>query len=120
MSRSSPRRRCARPLSLFRFDGPLATRDGDAITVDVEIDAEGVASASVREPLFVVSDAAGELADRLVADLGIEPPTVECGRQVVVPTAGLEFTCTATRDADPIEFTLRLVDGEGGWEIVLD
>lgn len=96
-----------------------AMLDTDPVTVDVDIDVEGAASASVRETLFVVSDAADQLADRLAADLGIEPPTVDCGRQVVVPSTGLELSCGASRGADTIDFTLRLVDAEGGWEIVL-
>lgn len=68
-----------------------ATLDTNRVTVDVEVDDAGAASATVREPLFVVSEASEQLARRLADDLDIEQPTVACRQQVVVAAAGVQF-----------------------------
>ena len=94
-----------------------ATLDADQVTVHATVDEAGLVTATVREPLFDVADVRSQLAARLAADLGIDPPTVACVRAVVVARAGTEFGCTATRDADPIEFTVRLLDASGGWTV---
>lgn len=94
-----------------------AQLDAEPITVDVDVTEDGGVDGRVVEPLFAVADAADQLAARLADDLGIEPPEIACGRDVVIARAGTEFGCTATRAGDPIDFVLRLLDSEGGWTV---
>ncbi|MEQ8840408.1 MAG: hypothetical protein RIB98_05475 [Acidimicrobiales bacterium] len=98
-----------------------AMLDGASVTVDVAVDeaieGQAATTATVRETLFVVAEAADQLAARLATDLGIEPPTVACDRAVVIAEAGTELACVARRDADPIDFVVRLLDDTGGWTL---
>lgn len=94
-----------------------ATLDGERVTADVVVDEVGLVAAVVRQTLFRVADASSQLADRLAVDLGITPPTVRCDRAVVLARPGAEITCTATNDGSPIDFTVRLLDGDGNWTV---
>ncbi|MEM7140102.1 MAG: DUF4333 domain-containing protein [Actinomycetota bacterium] len=94
-----------------------AVLGADPISVDAVVDEDGRVEAVVAEPLFVVADAAAQLAVRLAADLGVEVPSVDCDRAVVVARAGTEIACVATRGDDPIGFTVRLLDADGAWTV---
>ncbi|MDW3219130.1 MAG: DUF4333 domain-containing protein [Acidimicrobiales bacterium] len=94
-----------------------ATLDGEPITADVVVDEVGFVAAVVRQTLFRVADAEAQLAGRLADDLGISPPTVTCTRSVVLARTGTEIPCTASNDGSPIDFTVRLLDGDGNWSV---
>lgn len=94
-----------------------ATLAGEPVIADVVVDEVGFVAASVRQQLFRLADAADQLADRLAADLGIAAPTVTCDRAVVLARTGAEVGCIATHDGSPIDFTVRLLDGDGNWTV---
>ena len=96
-----------------------ATLDSEAVTVDVEIDETGAAVATVNEPLFVVADAADELASRLREDLSIDEIDVKCDQAVVLAATGRTLACEATNDGRPIGFELVLTGEADEWTIRL-
>jgi hypothetical protein len=96
-----------------------ASLDGEAITVDVSIDELGSASAVVREPLFVVAEAADALVGRLRADLGIEAIDAACAGVVVIAAVDRAIACEASDGSRVIEFELVLgvSNGSGSWTL---
>ena len=96
-----------------------AVLDADGVTIDVVIDEVGAATASVREPLFVVRDVADQLTARLQADLSIDAIDTECRSVVIVAAPGRSVVCAATHDGRPIEFEILLDDGGDEWTLRL-
>lgn len=96
-----------------------ATLDRDEVTVEVEIDELGGATAAVREPLFVVADAADALVGRLRSDLGIQAIDASCVGVVVVAAADRVLECEATDGSRVIEFELvtGVSGGSGLWTL---
>jgi hypothetical protein len=96
-----------------------ATLDGDAVILEVAVDAEGAATASVAEALFVVSAVVEEISGRLVVDLALDTaPVVQCDRSVVVARPGVSLGCEASRAADDtFEFAIQLIDARGAWTL---
>lgn len=94
-----------------------AVLDADAVTVDVVIDEAGEATANVREPLFVVGDAADQLTTRLEADLSIDAIDAACHAVVIVAEPGRSVVCDATHDGRPIEFEIVLDRAGDGWTL---
>ena len=99
-----------------------ATRCGarifdDAISIDVTIDELGETTSAVREPLFDVDEAAAQLGNRLVADLGTAAAdlVVSCETSVLVALAGSTVDCTAARPGNELAFEIRVLDADGGW-----
>jgi hypothetical protein len=85
-----------------------AVLDAEEITVDVVIDELGAAIAAVREPLFVVAEAADQLVARLRDDLSIEAIQAECAVIVVVAEPERSFDCAATSGDRTIDFEVVL------------
>jgi hypothetical protein len=96
-----------------------ATLDQEAVTVDVVIDELGAATATIREPLFVVADAADALVERLRADLGIDAIEAGCADTVVIAAADRVLACEASDGNRSIEFELVLgvSSGSGSWTL---
>jgi hypothetical protein len=90
---------------------------GDPITIDVTVDELGETASTVREPLFDVDEAAGQLGDRLLADLGPAAAdlVITCETSVLVAIAGSTVACTADRAGDELAFEIRLLDADGRW-----
>ena len=96
-----------------------AVLDRDEVTVDVAIDELGAATASIREPLFVLADAADVLVGQLRADLSIQEIEATCDGAVIVAEPGRTLDCEATHDDRVIPFALVLGDENGDWTLRL-
>jgi hypothetical protein len=86
-----------------------ALLDADPVTVDVQIDELGAATATVREPLFRLADAETELATRLRDDLSLEAIEATCEGTVLVAEPGRAISCEATDGGRPIP----MIGGDG-------
>ena len=89
---------------------------GDALTVDLEIDENGVASSVVREPLLDLGRVADDVAQRLASDLGIDVE-VECPGVVVVAAVGRRVDCTGLADGVERGLVVEVVDDDGSWSV---
>lgn len=96
-----------------------AVLDAEEITVDVVVDDLGAATATVRETLFVVAEAADQLAARLRDDLSIEAIQAECTVVVVIVEPGRSFDCAATSGDRAIDFTVVLGREVDEWTLRL-
>lgn len=96
-----------------------ATLDVDAVTVAVEIDEEGAATAAIEEPLFVVASAADALVSRLREDLSVNAIEASCEGTVIVAEAGRSLGCIAISGGRSIAFDLVLDGEEGVWTLKL-
>ncbi|MEZ5245126.1 MAG: hypothetical protein R2707_08530 [Acidimicrobiales bacterium] len=96
-----------------------AVLDADTVTVDVVIDEFGAATAGVREPLFVVAEAADRLVERLRDDLSIEAISAQCAAVVIIAEPGRSFACAATSGDRTIDFDVVLGREAGAWELRL-
>ncbi len=107
------------PVLIAQSTTCTATLDQAAVTVDVIIDELGAATATIREPLFVVADAADALVERLRSDLGIDAIQAGCVEVVVIAAVDRVLDCEATDGDRAIEFELVLgvSSGSGYWTL---
>ena len=98
-----------------------ANLHGDAVTIPVQVDDDGVVVADVSEPLLDLTAVAADLADRIEADLvasGASDVAVEvgCPGTVVVLSVGREIECSGGPVDDPRPLLVTIVAEDGTWE----
>lgn len=93
--------------------------DTEVVTVDVAIDEFGAATAQIREPLFVVVEAADALVAQLKNDLSIDAVRATCEGTVILAEPGRSLDCQAISSARSIAFRLTLTDDTGTWTLAL-
>ena len=97
-----------------------ASVHGEPITVDVDIDEEGVVAATVRESFLDLATVESALVERLEVDLAVggEPDVrVSCPGTVVVDRLGVQFDCTGESGGAVRALLVTIVDDDGGWTV---
>ena len=98
-----------------------ASVHGEPITIDVEVDEDGVVAATVRESFLDLAMVEAALVERLEVDLAVggdrDPPGVVCPGTVVVDRRGLQFDCTGESGGAVRALVVTIVDDDGGWTV---
>ncbi len=89
---------------------------GEAITIDLDIDAEGGVAATLRDELLDLTEVEAAAEGRLDDDLATLVD-IRCPGTVVVVRPGTRVDCTGTSGGRQREMVVEIVDADGGWTI---
>lgn len=113
---------CPEPVTptVARSSVCTASVHGESITIDVEIDEDGIVTAAVRESFLDLAAVESALVERLEVDLavgGTPRVRVDCPGTVVVDRRGVQFDCTGESGGVVRPLVVTIVDDDGGWTV---
>ncbi|SHK03737.1 protein of unknown function [Pseudonocardia thermophila] len=97
-----------------------ATLKGIEVTYTItQNDDDGNVTINYRRPVLDPVSLQKEIARVTVNEVAVEPTNIQCPADVPFEK-GAAFTCTATLQGQPINYTITQTDGEGGLNIAHD